>query len=331
VSWRLLVVAAAVAAVVLALVHLRLVVLPVLVALVFTALLSVPNRVLRRRLPDTLAAVVTVLGAVLLLGAVASLIAPSVAAELGQVDDRVRQGINEVTEWLTMGPLDLNRDDLERAIRRAGDRLGADSGAITRRLLSGALLVGELAVGLLLALVLTFFFLKDGPYLWRWLTGLFAEPTRRDLREIGTRGWDTLTGYLSGIAIVATVDAVLIGLLLVIVGVPLVVPLALLTFIGAFFPLVGAFVAGLVATLVALVSGGAVDALIVLAGIVVVQQVEGDLLHPIVVGRAVELHPVTILLSVATGGILAGVAGAFIAVPIAAVASSTAAYLRERP
>ncbi|MDQ3586989.1 MAG: AI-2E family transporter [Actinomycetota bacterium] len=331
-SWRLLLVTAGVIVVVYGLAQVRLIVLPVIVALFATALLNRPTRFLRRRgAPAGIAAFVVLFGSLAAVVALVVAVAPSVTPEFGQVDDRVREGITEVTDSLSAGPLELDRKDIDRAVDRAQDQLGADSGAITRRVLSGAVFVGEVVAGALLALVLTFFFLKDGGYMWRWLTALFSEPVRHDLREIGDRGWTTLSAYLGGIAVVALVDTALISLVLILVGVPFVVPLACLTYIGAFIPVVGATVAGLVSALVALVSLGPLEAGVVVVATFVIQQIDGDVVHPLVVGRAVKLHPVTILLSVTGGAILAGVAGAFIAVPLAAVASSTAAYLREKP
>lgn len=324
--------AGGVVVVVYALAQVKLIVLPVILALFATALLNRPSRFLRSRgTPPAIAAFVVLVVSVAALVVLVVVIAPSVAGEFGQVDDRVREGITEVTESLSSGPLELDRRDIDRAVDRAQDQLGADSGAITRRVLSGAVFVGEVVAGALLTLVLTFFFLKDGGYMWRWLTGFFSSRVRRDVREIGDRGWSTLSAYLGGLAVVALVDTALISLVLIVVGVPLVVPLACLTYIGAFIPVVGATVAGLVSALVALVSLGPLEAGIVAVATLVIQQIDGDVVHPLVVGRAVRLHPVTILLSVTGGAVLAGVVGAFIAVPVAAVTSSTAAYLREKP
>jgi putative heme transporter len=327
-----LLVAAALVVVLYALAQIRLIVLPVIIALFATALLNRPTRFLRTRglgrgISAFIALVVTV-GALTILVVT---VAPSVAGEFGQVDDRVREGITEVTDGLQGGPLEIDRKDIDRAVSRAQDQIGADTGAIGEQLLSGALFVGELIAGGLLALVLTFFFLKDGEYMWQWLTSFFSDPLRRDMRLIGDRGWDTLSRYLGGLAIVAACDTILISIVLILVGVPLIVPLACLTYVGAFIPVIGATLAGLVSALVALVSLGPLEAGIVVVATFIVQQVDGDVVNPLVVGRAVRLHPVTILLSVTTGGVLAGVAGAFIAVPIAAVVSSTIAYARERP
>lgn len=331
-SWRLLLVTAGVIVVVYALAQVRLIVLPVILALFATALLNRPARFLRGRgAPPGIAAFVVLLASLAAVVALVVAIAPSVTGEFGEVDDRVREGITEVTDSLSGGPLELDRKDIDRAVDRTQDQLRADSGAITRGVLSGAVFVGEVVAGALLALVLTFFFLKDGSYIWRWLTGFFSGSVRHDLREIGDRGWTTLSAYLGGIAVVALVDTALISIVLIVVGVPLVVPLACLTYLGAFIPVVGATVAGLVSALVALVSLGPLEAGIVVVATIVIQQVDGDVVSPLVVGRAVKLHPVTILLSVTAGAVLAGVVGAFIAVPVAAVTSSAAAYLREKP
>ena len=331
-SWRLLLVTAALVLVLYALSQVRLIVLPIIIALFATALLNRPTKFLRRRgLGQGLSAFVALFVAVAAITTLVVTVAPSVAGEFGQVDDRVREGITEVTDGLQGGPLEISRGDIDKAVDRAQDQIGADSGAIGRQLLSGALLLGELIAGGLLALVLTFFFLKDGEYMWHWLTAFFSGPLRHDLRQIGDRGWDTLSRYLGGLAIVAFFDTALISLVLLIVGVPLVVPLACLTYVGAFIPVVGATFAGLVSALVALVSLGPIEAGVLVVATFIIQQIDGDVIHPLVVGRAVRLHPVTILLSVTTGGVLAGVAGAFIAVPVAAVISSAISYVRERP
>ena len=332
ISWRSPVVAAAVLAVVYALVQLRLVVLPVVVALFVTTLLRPPARWLERRgVPELAAAFAVLIGAIVLACALVALLAPTVAEEFDGLGRDVREGLDEASRFLTSGPLDLSERQIDDFVSRAEDQLRANSGTITRSAVGGALLVGELIAGLLLAVVLVFFFVKDGERMWRWTVDLFPARARRDVDAVGKRGWQTLSGYLRGIAVIAVVDAVLIGVVLLIVGVPLVPALRLLTFLGAFFPLVGAFVAGLVATLVALAANGVAAALIVLAAIVVIQQLEGDLLYPVVVGRTLELHPVAILLALTAGGVLGGVVGAVLSVPLAAVLNSAGSYLRSRP
>ena len=216
---------------------------------------------------------------------------------------------------------------------RAQDQIGADSGAIGRRVLSGALLVGELIAGALLALVLTFFFLKDGEHMWRWLTAVLQRSAApRPAADRRPRLGHPVSRYLGGLAVVALFDTALISLVADDRrGAAGACPLACLTYVGAFIPVVGATFAGLVSALVALVSLGPLEAGVLVVATFIIQQIDGDVVHPLVVGRAVRLHPVMILLSVTTGGVLAGVAGAFIAVPVAAVISSAINYVRERP
>lgn len=332
ISWRSLVVAAAVLAAVYALVRLRLVVLPVIVALFVTTLLRPPAQWLwGRGVPRLAATFGVLLGSIVLSLGLVALLGPTVVDEFSGLGDDVRAGANEATRWITSGPLDVSQEQIDNAVSRAQDQLQANGGVITRSAVSGAVLVAELITGLLLAAVLVFFFIKDGERIWRWVVGLFPSGSRRDIEEMGSRAWTTLGGYLRGIAFVGVVDAVLIGIVLVVLGVPLVPALMLLTFLGAFFPVVGAFLAGLISVLVALASNGVVAALIVLAAIILIQQLEGDLVFPVVVGRALELHPVAILLALTAGGVLGGVVGAFLAVPLAAVVNSAASYLRSRP
>jgi predicted PurR-regulated permease PerM len=218
---------------------------------------------------------------------------------------------------------------VNRSIDRAIEHAQGSTGGMVAGVLNGALIVTQWLAGFLLTLFLTFFFVKDGPVIWGWCVRLFGPTRRRHVHEMGVRSWRVLTAYMQGAAMVATIDAVLIGIVLVAVGVPLALPLVSLTFIAAFFPIVGAFVAGAAAVLVALVANGIGPALIVLAGIVVVQQLEGNVFYPVVVGRRLRLHPVVMLAALTAGGVLAGIAGAFLAVPVAAVAGAIIEYARS--
>jgi hypothetical protein len=219
------------------------------------------------------------------LGGVLAALAPAAIGELNDVDLSVQGGVEEVQEWLSKGPLGLSETRIGELVDRAQDELRARSGTIAGGALGGAVIALEVIAGVLLTIVLLFFFIRDGERLWRWIVGLAPEQNRRDVREIGMRAWDTLGGYLRGTAIVAFFDAALIGLALSLLGVPLALPLAVLTFFGAFVPLVGAVVAGFAAAMVALVSEGFFVALIVVGVVIVVQQVEGDVLQPLVVGK----------------------------------------------
>jgi putative heme transporter len=302
-----------------------------IVALLASTLLVPPANYLRRRgLPSIAAAWIVLATSIAIMVGIVWLIAPAVADELDDLGSDVKRGTEDVLEWLAEGPLSLSEADVDRYIDQAADQLSENRESLATGVFRGAYLLVEAIAGLLLTFVLVFFFVKDGPKISNAIVDLFGEGRREDMREIGARSWAALGAYIRGTAVVGLVDAFFIGLALFIVGVPLVIPLAILTFFGAFFPLVGAVIAGILAALVALVSEGVVAALIIVAVTIAVQQIEGDVLAPLVLGRAVNLHPLVILLSLTTGAIVAGIAGAFLAVPVAAVATAIVSYIRSK-
>lgn len=325
-SLQFLLVAGAIAVAGYVLVHLRLVVLPVLAALFLATILMPIVDWLRRRLPDALAALLVMLVALALLGGLTALLAPPVVDEFGDLGESFREGLRELGS--TLESIGVTQAEIDQAIDDGLASLEENIGGIGQGVVTGALFVTELAAGLLLALVLLFFVLKDGHGIWDWIVSLVPGRRRAGLREVGSASWSTLAHYLRGVALVALFDAVTIGVALAILGVPLVLPLAVLTFFGAFFPLVGAFTAGFVAALVALVAEGVVTALIVVGVIVAIQQLEGDVIYPVLVGRQIRLHPVAILLVLTAGAVVAGVVGALFAVPAAAVAWTAIQHLR---
>jgi predicted PurR-regulated permease PerM len=328
-SWRLLVVVGAAGLVLYLLILLKVVVIPVIVAL-FLATLLVPlvQWLEARGWPHLPAVLAVFIGAVAVLAAIVAGFVPLIGNELGTLRERVDQGIDEVQDFIASRPFGLSEADLNRYIDQARQQLRENSSGITRGAVRGATLVGEVVTGLILTLFLTFFFVKDSERFTRWILDFAGEPRAGHLREVGRRSATAVSGYLRGQATVGLVDGVFIGIGLAVVGVPLVVPLAFLTFVAAFLPLVGAFVAGALAALVALVTKGFTAALIVIGITVLVQQLEGHLLAPLLLGRAVSLHPVVIILALAAGGILGGIVGAFLAVPIAAVVTAAGTYLR---
>lgn len=329
-SWRLLVTVAAATIVIYVLVVLRLVVIPMFVALLIaTLLVPLAERLRGRGVPSLLATWVVFAGAIGAFAALVVLLAPEVADQLDEVGQEVRTGAEDVVTWLVDGPLNLSRADVDRYLDQLSGQLQEQRSALISGAFRGAYVLVEVIAGLLLTLVLTFFFVKDGDRISKAMAGFFPRERRTDIRALGRRAWGALGAYMRGTALVGVVDAVAIGLALLILGVPLLIPLVIITFFGAFFPLIGAVVAGIIATLVTLVTKGFVAALIVAGVTVAVQQLEGDVLQPIVLGRAVKLHPVVILLSITGGAIVAGVAGAFLAVPLAAVTSATVSYVRD--
>jgi predicted PurR-regulated permease PerM len=332
-TWRSLIVGFGIVAAVYALGYFRIIVLPVIIALLVTTLLLPPKRILTQRgLGDGAAAGITLVGALLVLALLVSAVAPSIGNQFPELRQGVEDGVREATQVLDDPPFNLSRAEIDRAVDNGLERLRENSSEITRGVTEGAVLLGEVLTGLLVVVLLTFFFLKDGRQMWDWVMGLAAKGgDHRRADELGARVFAALSGYVRGIALVGFVDALLIGLGLVVLGVPLVLPLMLLTFLAAFIPLIGAFLAGLAAVLIALVFEGLVTALIVLGIIILVQQIEGHLLYPLLMSRTVNLHPAVIVVALAMGGIVAGIVGVFLAVPVAGVVSTVLSYVREDP
>lgn len=328
-AWRLIVVAAAAALFFYVVVRLRLVVIPVIGAL-FLATLMVPPTALLRRLGfgRMAAAGVVFFGSIAILSMLLSFLVPQIVGELGQFGDVLSEGVDEAASALesTFG---IDEDQVREFADGLQEGARENARPILRGVLEGALTASEIIAGLVLTIFLSFFFVADGERMGQAVLGFFNAEQRRHVSEMASRAWATLGAYLRGIALIAMVDAVAIGTGLAIIGVPLVLPLALVVFVGAFLPLVGAFSAGALAVLVALVTNGVVNALIVLALIVAVQQLEGHILTPLVLGRATQLHPVMVILSLTAGAVVGGIFGAFVAVPTAAVISAIAGYWRS--
>ncbi|MCM4084973.1 AI-2E family transporter [Paractinoplanes hotanensis] len=305
---------------------------PVVVALLLTTLTWPVARFLRYRWkwkPALAAAFVTVLFLVVMAGIIVVIAVP-VASQSGELSQGVVDGIQRVREWASGPPLNFGDDDITGAFDAAVERLQASAGNIVNYTLTGVNTVLNGVITTVLALFLMFFFLKDGPRFLPWLSKQLPGRLADDVPAVATRSWDTLGAFVRSQAFVGLLDAVFIGLGLWIVGVPLVLPLAVLTFITAFVPIVGALFAGFVAVLIALVTQGWVDALIVLGIIIVVQQLEGNVFQPMVQSRGLGLHAAVVLLAVTLGGGLAGIIGALLAVPVAALVSVVYVYVREQ-
>ncbi|HZA81013.1 MAG TPA: AI-2E family transporter [Actinomycetes bacterium] len=331
-SWRLLVILTAAGLLLYLLILLKVIVVPVIVAL-FLATLLVPmvSWLERRGWRHLLAVLAVFLGTLLALAAIVAGFIPLIGNELDDLRRRADEGVQEVQRFIASRPFGLTEEDINRFLEQARERFTENSTGLTRSAVAGVTLVGEVITGLILALFLTFFFVKDSERFTRWILDFVGPARAGHLREVGRRSATAVSGYLRGQATVGLVDGVFIGIGLAIVGVPLVVPLAFLTFVAAFLPLVGAVVAGALAALVALVTKGLTAALIVVGITLLVQQLEGHLLAPLLLGRAVALHPVVIILALAAGSILGGIIGAFLAVPIAAVLTAVGTYLRGEP
>jgi len=331
-AWRLLVLAAFGYILLFILGRLSEVVIPVAIALLLCALLSPPLRLLVAWGWHRTLATVTVF--LLGLGVVIALIWVVVANVIDgypELSSQSGDGITKVKQWLIDGPLGLSEGQITSGLDAVKNWFSDNKDLWTTGALRTATTAGHVVTGLVLALFTLFFFLRDGAKIWTWLTRvLLPIRARPAVHGAALRAWYTLGGYARAAVLVATVDAVGIGLVLFFVGVPLALPLAALVFLSSFVPIVGAFVSGIVATLVALVTVGPVGALIVIAGVIAVQQVEAHFLQPVLLGRGVNVHPLAVVLSLAAGAMLAGIVGALLAVPLVASLNSAVNYLVDR-
>lgn len=300
------------------LLQIRLLVIPVIIALILSAAIGPFVNLLRRRgVPGALATAIAFLALLIVLGGIITIIVFSVRSQADELVTAATEGLDELQAFLTSGPFPISPEQLEQARTAVVDY--ATSAQFRSGAISGVSVVAEFLTGATLMVVILFFFLKDGRKIWEFFLRPFNGEREQKLRRSGARTLEVLGSYVRGTAIVALVDTVAIGIALLILGVPLALPLAMIVFIGAFIPLVGATLAGVLAALVALVANGPVVALIVVAVVVAVNQLEGDLLQPIVMGKSLRLHALVILLALTAGTILAGIIGAVLSVPIAAV------------
>jgi predicted PurR-regulated permease PerM len=332
-SWRLLVIFALVTCLALALQKLATVIIPVAIALMVAALLvPVVDWMARHGVPRIVAVIIAVVGTLGVVGGVLTFVVQQFISGLPELTDQFTRSIGDIQDWLTTGPLNLSDDQ----IHRAGDSIVRAVQSNQEELTSGALttatVIGELATGMLLALFTLIFFLYGGRQIWEFITRIVPSQTRDRVRVAGSLGFGTLIGFVRATVVVAAVDAICIGTGLAILGVPLALPLASLIFIGAFIPIIGAFATGFVAVFIALVTNGVITALITLGIIIGVMQLEGHVLQPLLLGRAVRVHPLAVVLSITVGLVLAGIPGALVAVPLVAMLNTAVrSLLAERP
>nr|WP_239068868.1 AI-2E family transporter [Cellulomonas pakistanensis] len=328
-SWRFLLIAAATAAGLWVVGFFKVIVVSVAIALLLTVLLAPVARFLHARLrfPRGLASITSVLLLLAVVSGLVVLAGRSIASGFGDLYDQASAGVDEALAWLSDGPLGLSTDQLDDLVQQGRDQISENASSLVSGALTVTTTVGHVAAGALITLFCTFFFLLDGRTIWTWLVGLLPISVRERVHQAGRRGIVTLSGYTRTQILVAFVDATGIGLGAAILGVPLAVPLATLVFVGSFIPIVGAIATGSVAVLVALVAQGPVVALLMLGVVLLVQQIEGHVLQPFLMGHAVSLHPVAVLLVVAAGSLAAGIVGALFAVPIAAVLNTVVLYL----
>lgn len=305
-------------------------VLPIILAIIICTVLAPATTLMRRfKIPAALAALVSILAFFAGIGFLVSLIAPDIAAHTPVLYLQTVEGIQRLQLWAQGDPLNLDGEDIEAVVNDIASWLQDQAGVIASGVFAGISTATSWIITLVVVLVLTFFFLKDGHKFLPWLRSAAGRRSGLHATELLTRAWSTLGGYIRTQAIVSFVDAFFIGVGIAIVGVPMAFTLAVITFIAGFIPIVGAVTAGALAVLVALVSLGFTEAVIVLIIILAVQQLEGNVLQPVLQSKAMNLHAVIVLVSVSVGGGLFGLTGAFLAVPFAAMVAVVFRYVQD--
>jgi len=330
-SWRILMIAAAVALLGWVAWQLRVVTFPTMVAVLLAALLAPTTWRLRAwGWPRGAAAGSVLIGFIVVVVGVLTVVGQQVGGQFGRVADEAERAIAEIQAWLTTGPLQLSDDQVTNLIDQVSSAISSNQDRLAAGALSTAGAAAEVFAGIAIALFALFFFLFDGRSIWSWCLSLVPPSLRRTADGAGQAAFGTLIAYVRSTVLVATFDGVFITVWLLILSVPLALPLGVLVFFGAFVPLVGAFVSGALAVLVAFVTQGPIVALLVLVGIIAVQQIEAHLFAPLVMGRMVKLHPLAIVLAISAGAVVFGIIGAIVAVPLVAVVHTVSVYVTGR-
>ncbi len=330
-SWRLLAIFGLALAVLWVLKHLEVIFVPVAIATMLAALfLPGVDWLDRHGVPRGWAVFLLLLFGMALVGGVLAFVVSQFVEGLPGLVEQVTHSIDTAKNWLIQGPAHLNEQQIDNAGKSAVEAIRNNQEKLTSGALSTASTITEIVTGAFVVLFTLIFLLYGGRNIYEFVTRIFPASVRQKVREAGKAGFGSLIGYVRATFLVALVDATGIGTGLAIMGVPLALPLASLVFLGAFIPLVGAVIAGFLAVVVALLSKGFIYALITLGLIIAVQQLEGHVLQPLVMGRAVSIHPLAVVLGISTGGVLAGIVGALLAVPAIAFANSAVRVLMER-
>jgi predicted PurR-regulated permease PerM len=328
-GWRLLVLAGTIWVLGQIINQVQLVAFAFMGSLLITALLQPTVAALKRMgLPRGLATALTAVLGFVVMGLIGWFVVWQVMDNAEDLSAQVQQGIQDLRTWLLNSPFHVTEQQINDITKNLSDAIGTNTQEITSAGLQGVTVIVEMMTGMLLAMFSTLFLLYDGKRIWEWTLRLVPAQARPGMAGAGPRAWRTLTAYVRGTVIVALIDAVFIGLGLHFLDVPMAVPLAVLIFLCAFIPLVGAVISGALAVVVAIVTNGPFIALMVLIVVLAVQQIEGHILQPFILGRAVRVHPLAVVLSVAAGGLVAGIGGAVVAVPIVAVLNTAIGYLR---
>ncbi len=327
-AWRFIVISVAGLAILWLLEFFMVVVLPVVIALLIAALVSpVVAWLTRLGLPRSLAALVVVLGGIGVITLMVAFVSNQVLAGVGDLSKQVTDGIDQIRDWLRTGPLNVTDSQISEALDRAQEQISKLGEDAVGRVTEVGTAVGHVVAGLFIVLFSTYFFLADGAKIWAWMVRLFPRAGRLRADSSGRVAWQSLTQFVRATVLVAATDALGIMIGAAVLGVPFVSAIGVLVFLGAFVPMIGAFVSGSVAVLVALVAQGPFTALLMFGVVVAVQQLEAHVLQPFLMGRFVSVHPLGVIVAIALGVIVAGIPGALIAVPLAASLNAVVQHL----
>ncbi|MFI6438991.1 AI-2E family transporter [Streptomyces sp. NPDC050759] len=328
-GWRLLVLAGTVWVLMRVISSVQLVVFAFVVALLITALLQpTVARLMRHGVPRGPATALTAILGFVVIGLMGWFVTWQVMENIDDLSDQIQSGIDDLRNWLLKSPFHVTDKQINQIAKNLREAVGANTDQITSAGLEGVQVVVEALTGILLTFFSTLFLLYDGRRIWAWTLKLVPAAARPAVAGAGPRAWRTLTAYVRGTVLVALIDAVFIGIGIYFLDVPMAVPLAVFIFLFSFIPLVGAVASGALAVLVALVTQGVFTAVMTLVVVLAVQQIEGHILQPFILGRAVRVHPLAVVLTVATGGMVAGIGGAVVAVPLVAVTNTVVSYLK---
>jgi predicted PurR-regulated permease PerM len=329
-SWRFLVVVAAGYVVAQGIALFAVVVLPLVIALLLTALIiPVVNLLERARVPRGLASLLVVVGTIGVMAMLLTFAGQQIAQGASDLSAQVVTGLDQIRDWLKNGPLQASDSQIDGYIRSAQDAVTSSNKEIVARLTEVTTAVSHIVAGVFIILFGTYFFLADGNRIWWWIVRIFPRASRARADSSGRIAWTSLTAFVRATVLVALTDAMGIMVIAAILKVPFVLAIGVLVFIGAFIPMIGAFLSGTVAVLVALVDQGPVVALVMLGGVVLVQQIEAHVLQPFLLGRLVSVHPLGVIVAIAMGVLVAGIAGALVAVPFVAAANAVVLHLAD--
>jgi predicted PurR-regulated permease PerM len=329
-AWRLIIILAAVYLAFVGLARVELAVVAVFGAFVITALLRPLVEPVARLMPRPAAVAVSMFAAIVVVAALFAFIGFSVAGQAGAIIESFNSGISRLTRWLEHGPLHIRQRDITRATEQARTWVGQHRGEFAGDILGGAGTTAKWLTGLLVAIFCSIFFLGSGSTMWSKCLTLLPHGARESAEEVARAGWNTFEGYVRGTIFVAASNALIVAVLLFALRVPLALPLATLVFLASFIPIVGGALSLAVAAVVAFAARGPTVALIVIIVVPILGQVEGHVLQPLIMSRTVNLHPVVVILTVVSGGLLGGILGAVLAVPTVAVTWSVISTFRRR-